>query len=64
MLPTDRTSGATSWGDPEQCPFCEGDLTDGGPGFMDHISDRPDCRAGFETWRERVTRDVGGEWIA
>ena len=64
MLPTSRTTGETTWGDPEQCPFCEGALADGGPGFMDHIADRPACREGFETWRERVAGDVGGEWIA
>ncbi|MDX1747835.1 MAG: hypothetical protein R3324_18025 [Halobacteriales archaeon] len=64
MLPSEQASGHVVWDNPERCPFCEGALEDGGPGFMDHIADRPECEAGFETWRERVVLDVGSEWIA
>lgn len=52
-----------TWSDPNRCPFCDGELDDGGPGFMTHIESSPTCEEGFELWRERITDDVGGEWI-
>lgn len=50
------------WERPDFCPFCGGELTDGGPGFIDHLEDAPGCRERFESWRELVVEDIGGEW--
>jgi hypothetical protein len=50
------------WDNPDLCPFCGVDLSDGGVGFIDHIADAPGCRERFEAWRERIRDDIGGEW--
>ncbi|MDG5774892.1 hypothetical protein VB773_15540 [Haloarculaceae archaeon H-GB2-1] len=50
------------WDTPDFCPFCGTELTDLGAGFVDHLEDAPTCRTRFESWRENVAEDVGGEW--
>ncbi|WP_336036143.1 DUF7501 family protein [Halobacterium yunchengense] len=52
----------TAWGDPNQCPFCGGDLPSPGSGFVDHVDDNPDCSDAFDAWRGRVARDVPRGW--
>jgi hypothetical protein len=51
-----------TWNDPETCPFCGAELSDGGQGFIDHVEASPACMASFDAWREQVAGDVGGEW--
>jgi hypothetical protein len=53
---------APSWDNPDFCPFCGTELTDGGAGFMDHIEAADTCKQRFEDWRENIAGDVGGEW--
>ncbi|WP_209309479.1 DUF7501 family protein [Haloarcula amylovorans] len=50
------------WENPDFCPFCGAALTDGGVGFVDHIKDSPPCEERFESWRDQIADDVGGEW--
>lgn len=56
------TTTARNWESPETCPFCGGELTDGGAGFIDHIDDRPGCQNEFRDWRSMVASDMSGEW--
>jgi hypothetical protein len=51
-----------TWTDPDRCPFCGGALSSPGVGFIAHIEERPECRAAFDTWRDRVGEDVVGGW--
>lgn len=51
-----------TWVGPEQCPFCEASLADGGPAFVEHVGTNPDCAAAFETWRSRVSEDIPAGW--
>ncbi|USZ69462.1 hypothetical protein NGM10_06930 [Halorussus salilacus] len=53
---------ATTWSDPNDCPFCGAELPNPGAGFVDHIGANPDCEAGFEAWREHIAGDVPGGW--
>ncbi|WP_433631645.1 DUF7501 family protein [Halomicrococcus sp. NG-SE-24] len=53
----------TTWNDPERCPFCNDELANAGPAFVDHLERNQSCKKRFETWRERVADDVGGEWV-
>lgn len=53
---------ATDWDDPNRCPFCGTGLPDGGPGFMTHVDESPECSIEFERWREQIASDIGGEW--
>lgn len=52
------------WDNPDFCPFCGEQLPDGGPGFIDHVreTENATCRERFETWRENVVDDIGGDW--
>ncbi|NHN49887.1 hypothetical protein G9464_20165 [Halostella sp. JP-L12] len=56
-VPTDPT-----WSDPNTCPFCDGELSDPGAGFIDHLETSDACETSFDLWRDRVTSDIGGEW--
>ena len=56
------THTTTTWTDPATCPFCGGDLANPGSGFVDHIDVSPDCRRGFDAWRENLAGDLAGEW--
>ncbi len=53
-----------AWDSPDFCPFCGYGLSDGGPGFIDHVENDENeaCRDRFEQWRENVADDIGGEW--
>lgn len=53
---------AVDWEHPDFCPFCGTELVDGGAGFIDHVGRSPECRDRFAVWRERVAKDIGGEW--
>lgn len=53
---------ATTWNDPEQCPFCGATLANPGVGFIDHIGENPDCESGFDAWRTNVAGDIRGGW--
>lgn len=52
------------WNSPDFCPFCGHELSDGGPGFIDHIEDdgHAFCSERFKQWRENVASDIGEEW--
>ena len=50
---SDGTHADPTWNDTEQCPFCQDELSDGGPGFIDHIESNDDCADGFDGWRGR-----------
>lgn len=52
----------TEWTDPVTCPFCGDELASPGAGFVDHISENADCKAGFDHWRENISGDLAGEW--
>ncbi|WP_058366694.1 DUF7501 family protein [Haloparvum sedimenti] len=56
------TTVEATWSDPNECPFCGAALADPGAGFVDHVAENPDCDRRFETWRDRVAGDMGGEW--
>lgn len=58
------THATTTWTDTDVCPFCDDEIADPGPGFMDHIAEHDDCAAGFDDWRTNVADDVTGGWIA
>lgn len=58
----DEPREETDWDRPDFCPFCGTALSDGGPGFIDHLEEFPDCRTRFEGWRDRIVEDIGGEW--
>lgn len=62
MSATDANAAGTTWDDPERCPYCNDAITDGGSGFIDHISEKPTCQQWFETWRGRVRDDMAGGW--
>lgn len=53
---------ATTWNDPNHCPFCGATLPNPGVGFIDHIDDNADCESDFETWRSHVAGDIRGGW--
>ncbi|WP_170977288.1 DUF7501 family protein [Halorussus salinisoli] len=55
-------STATTWNDPNDCPFCGNELQNPGAGFIDHIEANPDCEEGFETWRSQIADDICGGW--
>lgn len=55
-------AASETWSDPEQCPFCGESLPSPGKGFMIHLNENPECDGDFETWRSRVTEDIGGGW--
>ncbi|RKD97415.1 DUF7501 family protein [Halopiger aswanensis] len=58
------TRDSSAWDNPDFCPFCGRELSDGGPGFIDHVSsdEHATCRQRFEQWRENVVTDIGDEW--
>lgn len=62
MSPSSSTDADSDWGDPDYCPFCGAELTDGGAGFMDHVEAAPECNERFEAWLEAIRDDIGGEW--
>jgi hypothetical protein len=62
MAANTDASVATSWDDPSTCPFCGAALSDPGAGFVDHLDESAACTTEFETWREHVAGDIGGEW--
>ena len=53
---------SAEWDNPDLCPFCGAALSDGGPGFMDHIETAGTCRERFEGWLEAIRDDMEGEW--
>lgn len=53
---------ATTWSDPNHCPFCGAELSNPGAGFIDHLGTNADCESGFETWRQHIAGDVPGGW--
>ena len=53
---------ATTWSDPNHCPFCGIELENPGAGFVDHIGTSEDCESGFEMWRGNIAGDMGGSW--
>ncbi|GAA0251683.1 hypothetical protein ACFFQF_02665 [Haladaptatus pallidirubidus] len=53
---------ANSWTNPEQCPFCDATLEDGGWGFIAHVRTNSSCRTEYDMWREQITGDMSGEW--
>lgn len=55
-------TGTTNWSDPTTCPFCGGDLATPGAGFVDHLSESPDCETHFDRWRDNLAGDLAGEW--
>ncbi|MFC6724732.1 hypothetical protein ACFQE1_10165 [Halobium palmae] len=61
-MSAETTAARPRWTDPERCPFCGDELTDGGAGFVFHIGEAPSCESRFETWRQRVGGDMSGEW--
>lgn len=50
------------WSDPSTCPFCGSELANPGAGFVDHVTENPDCESGFDIWRENLVGDLVGEW--
>lgn len=52
-----------TWSDPNQCPFCDAQLTSPGAGFVDHLEQHPDCQSRFDAWRDRITDDICGGWM-
>ena len=58
------THATATWADPNVCPFCDGELTNPGVGFIDHVGENAGCAQEFDDWRENVTGDVSGGWIA
>jgi hypothetical protein len=52
-----------TWDDPEQCPFCQQQLENGGEAFIRHIDKSDRCKQGFENWRGNVSGDMRGGWI-
>lgn len=52
----------TNWSDPGTCPFCGGELSDPGVGFIDHIDENAACETHFDAWRENLAGDLAGEW--
>jgi hypothetical protein len=63
MVPdTHPARDSPEWDNPDFCPFCGAELTDGGPGFIDHLETAPTCEERFAEWREQVAGDIGGEW--
>ncbi|GAB3674428.1 DUF7501 family protein [Halopiger thermotolerans] len=52
------------WDDPTECPFCGASIDDGGAGFIEHVERKNDCAVAFSRWREGVSSDVEGEWVA
>ncbi|GGN15325.1 DUF7501 family protein [Halarchaeum nitratireducens] len=61
---TDADPTDVDWEDPERCPWCGAAVRDGGAGFIEHVEEHPDCAAAFETWRENIADDIGGEWTS
>ncbi|MDG5818099.1 hypothetical protein [Natronococcus sp. A-GB7] len=61
---THPSRDSSQWDNPDFCPFCSQPVSDGGPGFMDHIDDDENatCRDRFEQWRDGVADDMNGEW--
>lgn len=55
-------AASESWNDPDRCPFCGARLASPGAGFVDHVRASTDCESDFETWRDRITEDIGGGW--
>jgi hypothetical protein len=55
-------TAATTWNDPNDCPFCGAALPNPAEGFIDHIHDNPDCESGFENWRTQIAGDIRGGW--
>ncbi|WP_192498330.1 DUF7501 family protein [Halorussus halophilus] len=53
---------ATTWNDPNHCPFCGTELETPGAGFVDHLGTSEECETGFETWRSNVAGDLAGGW--
>ncbi|USZ72359.1 DUF7501 family protein [Natronosalvus halobius] len=53
---------ATHWNDTATCPFCGGELSDPGAGFVDHLGVNPECQTEFDSWRDNVADDLGGTW--
>ena len=53
---------ATTWNDPNHCPFCGESLPNPGAGFVDHVDETPDCETKFTMWREQITEDISGGW--
>lgn len=51
-----------NWTDTTSCPFCGEHLSDPGAGFIDHVSESPECERGFEAWRTNVGGDMRGGW--
>jgi hypothetical protein len=62
MAANDRSIPTTSWENPTTCPFCGETIRDPGVGFVEHIDESRACNEAFETWRDRVASDMGGEW--
>lgn len=56
-------AASESWGDPYSCPSCGDRLPSPGAGFVDHLSESPDCESWFDAWRDRVSEDIGGGWM-
>ena len=50
--------------DPARCPFCGDPIDAGGPGSVDHIEYKTECAVAFSRWRDGVSGDVAGEWVA
>lgn len=55
-------NATTNWSDPDTCPFCGGELSDPGAGFVDHIDENDTCETHFENWRTNLADDLAGEW--
>lgn len=62
MEHSSSTDASSGWDDPDYCPFCGTELTDGGAGFIDHVDAETECGERFETWLEAIRDDIGGEW--
>ncbi|WP_458206425.1 DUF7501 family protein [Haladaptatus sp. NG-SE-30] len=63
MTPQTQPAQTTAeWNDPQQCPFCNAALDDGGWGFIVHIRENQPCNEEFEMWREQISGDMRGEW--
>lgn len=55
-------SAATTWNDPDHCPFCNTELPNPGAGFIDHVNENPDCESEFDAWRTQIADDIRGGW--
>ncbi|WP_135536918.1 MULTISPECIES: hypothetical protein [Halostella] len=62
MSQSQHAPDAPTWSDPNTCPFCDGELSDPGAGFIDHLDASDACETSFDLWKDRVSSDIGGEW--